>query len=439
VTTPADPGRPGHQRRGPQELVDFVHASPSPFHACAEAAGRLADAGFTEVAEVEAWPATGRHFLRRGGTLVAWAAPESSDALPAHAPFRIVGAHTDSPNLRVKPRADTGRAGARQLGVEVYGGPLLSSWLGRDLGLSGRVSVRDDNGGLDIRLVKVDRPLLFVPQLAIHLDRQVNVDGLKLNPQEHLNPVWGVGPPDEGGFARWLGKELGVEADAVLGWELMAHDLVPPAILGVDDELLAGPRLDNLCSALAAVVALIDSTPGPGSTPLIALFDHEEVGSTTAQGAGGTALSSAVERLVAGRGGGRDEMHRALAGSVCVSADMAHATHPNYPDRHDPAHWIELNGGPAIKTNVSRRYATDAATAAVFLEACDRAGVPVQQYVHRNDLPCGSTIGPITAAALGVPVVDVGAPQLAMHSARELMGEADFGYLADALTAFLSA
>jgi aspartyl aminopeptidase len=418
------------------DLIDFIAAAPSPFHACAEAAARLAAAGFTELAEVDRWPAGGRRFIRRGGSLVAWAGPTDAAAT---SPFRIVGAHTDSPNLRIKPRPDTGRAGVRQLGIEVYGGPLLNSWLGRDLGLSGRVGVRDEDGGIDVRLVKVDRPLLFIPQLAIHLDRQVNTEGLRLNPQDHLNPVWAVGPPDEGGFARWLAKELGVDEASIMGWELMAHDLAPPTLLGADDELLAAPRLDNLCSTAAAVAALTAAADREESatTSVLALFDHEEVGSTTAQGAAGPMLAATLERVVAVRGGTRDDLHRALAGSMCVSADMAHATHPNYPERHDPAHWIALNGGPVIKTNVSRRYATDAETTAVFVEACDRAGVPVQHYVHRNDSPCGSTIGPITAAELGVPVVDVGAPQLAMHSARELMGADDYGLLADALAAFL--
>jgi len=417
-------------------LIAFVDASPSPFHACASAAALLEAAGFTEVAEVDAWPEGGRHYIGRGGTLVAWVVPDRPT--PVTSPFRIVGAHTDSPNLRIKPRPDIGRAGARQLGVEVYGGPLLNSWLGRDLGLSGRVAVRSEAGPIETHLVKVDRPLLFLPQLAIHLDREIGVNGLKLNPQEHLNPVWGVGAPDEGGLARFLAKELEVDDTAITAWDVMAHDLTPSTVLGPDEELLAAPRLDNLCSTLTAVLALVGCEPGDGSVPVVSLFDHEEVGSTTAQGAAGPVLATVLERLVLGRGGTRDELHRALAGSVCVSADMAHATHPNYAERHDPAHWVTLNGGPVVKTNVSRRYATDAATAAVFIEACDRAGVPVQHYVHRNDMPCGSTIGPVTAAELGVAVVDVGAPQLAMHSARELMGAADVGHLRAALTALLS-
>jgi aspartyl aminopeptidase len=422
-----------------RRLIEFVDASPSPFHACAEGAARLEDAGFSQVDEAVAWPAAGRHFIVRGGTLVAWAVP---DGAPPVTPFRLVGAHTDSPNLRVRPRPDAGVGGARQLRVEVYGGPLLNSWLGRDLGLSGRVVVRADAGGHAVSLVRLDRPVMHIPQLAIHLDREVSTAGLKLNPQDHLTPIWGVGPPDVGGLRRSLAKEIGCDADDVLGWDLMGHDLTPGALVGSHDELLAASRLDNLCSAYAALAAVsavvgrADADAG-SSIPVICLFDHEEVGSESAQGAAGPVLATVLERLVLARAGGRDELHRALAGSVCVSADMAHATHPNYRDRHEPGHWITLDGGPVVKHNVSQRYATDAETAAVFLEACDRAAVPVQHYSHRNDLKCGSTIGPITAARLGIPVVDVGAPLLGMHSARELMGAAGPGQLVAALEAFL--
>jgi aspartyl aminopeptidase len=427
----AEPAAPPPDLGAARALIAYLDASPSPFHACAEAAARLEAAGFTEVAETDRWPASGRHFIVRGGTLVAWSVEGAPQA------FRVVGAHTDSPNLRIKPHPDAGRAGSRQLAVEVYGGVLLNSWLGRDLGLSGRVLTRGPDG-TRVHLLKVDRPLLHLPQLAIHLDRDVNNQGLKLNPQDHLAPIWGVGFADEGGFRRFLAKELDVDEDHVTGWDVMAHDIAGGTLTGAHDELLASARLDNLCCAHAAVQALATAPAAAGSTPVVCLFDHEEVGSESAQGAAGPVLATVLERLVLGAGGDRDDFHRALAGSVCVSTDMAHATHPNYPDRHEPGHWIQLNGGPVVKHNANQRYATNAATAAVFLEACDRAGVPVQHYVHRNDLPCGSTIGPITAARLGVPVVDVGAPQLAMHSARELMGSADPGYLTDALGEFLS-
>ena len=413
------------------DLLAFIDASPSPFHACANAAARLDAAGFTRVEEVDAWPATpGRRYLVRDGSLVAWSVPEGAEP---GTPFRIVGAHTDSPNLRVKPRPDTGVAGARQLEVEVYGGALLNSWLDRDLGLSGRVALRSG----ELRLLLVDRPVLRVPQLAIHLDRDISVSGLLLNPQQHLQPIWGVGAVDTGGFARFLADEVAVDVADIRFWDVMTHDLQPSRIVGRDDELISAPRIDNLCSTWASVDALTRAS-ATATIPVISLFDHEEIGSATNRGAGSSMLPTVLERISIGLGEDREDWHRALAGSVCVSADGAHATHPNYPERHDPGHWIALNGGPVVKTNVNGRYASDARSAGAFLEACDRADVPVQHYSHRNDLPCGSTIGPITAARLGIPTVDVGAPQLAMHSARELMGADDPGHLANALTAFLS-
>ncbi|MGH9135597.1 MAG: M18 family aminopeptidase [Acidimicrobiales bacterium] len=404
-----------------QDLCSFIDASPSPFHAVAEAARRLEAAGFKPIDETGDWSdaAAASRFVVRDGSLVAWAGVEPG------APLRLAAAHTDSPNLRVKPRPDGGRAGARQLAVEPYGGVLLNSWLGRDLGLSGRVAVRSG----ELRPVRDDRPVLHIPQLAIHLDREVGAHGLKLDPQSHLTPVWGVGSPDSGGFARYLTGLLDVSPDEIVAWDVMTHDLAPSTLAGPDEELVSAPRLDNLCSAWAAVSALISSGQG-----VVALFDHEEVGSETSRGAGSPLVGSVLERLH----GDRELLHRSLAGSMCVSSDMAHATHPNYPDRHEPGHWIELNGGPVIKTNVNQRYATDARSAQAFVAACEDAGVPHQWYAHRADLPCGSTIGPITAARLGIPVVDVGAPQLAMHSARELMGSADPAMLRDALAAFLA-
>jgi aspartyl aminopeptidase len=420
-----------------RDLLAFIDASPSPFHGCATAAERLTAAGFEELDEAAAWPAgPGRRFVRRGGSLVAWL---TADHHGPTSPLRVVGAHTDSPNLRVKPNPDAGRAGYRQVAVEVYGGALLNSWLDRDLGLSGRVVVRD-GGGTAERLLRVDRPLLRVPQLAIHLDREIMDKGLQLNAQQHLSPVWGIGDPTPGGFTAFVAGELGVAPTDVLAWDLMVHDLTPGALLGVDDELLSAPRIDNLCSSwagLTSLTAVADGGAGP-AVPVLVLFDHEEIGSTTARGAASTLLPSVVERIGAGLGGGREDLHRSLAASLCASADMAHATHPNYAERHEPGHQIRINGGPVLKVNSNQRYATEAASAAAFVLACEQAGVPHQRYAHRSDLPCGSTIGPITAAGLGITTFDVGAPQLAMHSARELAGSEDPGLYAAALAAFLA-
>ncbi|MEY2421224.1 MAG: aspartyl aminopeptidase [Acidimicrobiaceae bacterium] len=411
-----------------RDLLRFIDASPSPFHACATAAARLDAAGFARVAEIDAWPAdSNRAYLIRDGSLVAWSVPDSAIATT---PFRIIGAHTDSPNLRVKPHADVERAGAQLLAVEVYGGPLYNSWLDRDLGLAGRVALR----GGDLRLLHVDRAIARIPQLAIHLDREVNVSGLVLNPQQHLNPVWAIGNAD---FSAFVAAELGVGADEILFWDLMLLDVTPGSLLGRDDELISAGRIDNLCSSWAAVEAVINAT-GSNEIGVVVLFDHEEVGSSSNRGAMSPMLEAALERITLGLGGGREEWRRALAASICLSADMAHATHPNYSERHEPGHWIAINGGPVVKTNVSQRYATDARSAAEFVEACERVDVPVQHYVHRNDLVCGSTIGPITAARLGISTVDVGAPQLSMHSARELMGSTDAALYKTALTAFLT-
>ena len=425
-----------------QRLIDFIDLAPSPYHAVAEVSSRLQTQGFMLLDESEEWPAeSGRYLVIRGASLIAW--DNKPDSHPFSG-FRIVGAHTDSPNLRIKPQPDAGSSGFRQLGVEVYGSALLNSWLDRDLGVSGRVSLRDGDRPTT-QLLRVDRPLLRIPQLAIHLDRGVNEQGVKLNPQQHLTPLWSLGPPDEGEFRRFLAKELGTTEDAVLAWDVMAHDLAPGAVLGLDDEFVSSPRIDNLASCHAATRALIDqidiedwSGDAPG-IPVISLFDHEEIGSQSATGADGTFLTTVLERICADAEVDRNGFHRSLATSMCVSADGAHATHPNYPERHDSTHPILVNGGPVLKVNANVRYATDAGTAARFELACDAAGVPLQRFVSRTDMPCGSTIGPVTAARLGVPTVDVGIPQLAMHSARELCGTQDPAWFVDALWAFLTA
>ncbi|MBX3287392.1 MAG: M18 family aminopeptidase, partial [Actinobacteria bacterium] len=340
------------------DLLTFVGAAPSPYHAAREAADRLVAAGFEELDLAAAWPdAPGRHLVVRGGALVAWVVP--SDAEPERR-FRIVGAHTDSPGLRIKPRPDTGAAGWQQLAVEVYGGALWNSWLDRDLGLSGRVAVRGAEG-VETRLVRVDEPVARIPQLAIHLDRDVNGSGLKLNPQQHMTPVWGVGPVRPGAFADLLAHEAGVEAADVVAWDVMVHDLAPGTLLGRHRELVSSARLDNLVSCWAAVEALrADRADQADDAPVAVtcLFDHEEVGSTSSTGADGSLLAAVLERTVASRGGGRDHLLRALAASVCASADMAHATHPNYPERHEPGHLVAIDGGPVVKVNANQRYAT---------------------------------------------------------------------------------
>jgi len=423
-----------------QGLIDFVDASPTSFHACAEAAARLTEAGYTEVFEFEPFPsAPGAHFLIRGGSLIGWDTRGAYAAgLGPAAGFRVVGAHTDSPNLRIKPNPDHLKAGWQSLGVEVYGGPLLNSWLDRDLGLAGRVAVRGaGRGTVETRLFHDTTPLLRVAQLAIHLDREQN-EGLTLNRQQHLEPLWGLGDTP-GDFRRYLSEQVGVPAADLLGWDVMTHPVEPSRRLGRRSELIAAPRLDNLGTSYAGVRALVEAArTEPRLVPVLVLFDHEEVGSQSERGAMSTLLPSVLERLVLAGGGSREDYWRALASTVIASGDMAHATHPNYADRHEPLHHIAVNGGPVLKINSNLRYATDSLGEAAFRLACEQAGVPMQSFVVRTDLPCGSTVGPMTSALTGATTVDFGAPLLSMHSARELGGAQDPAMYVAALAAFLS-
>ena len=405
------------------DLRAYLDASPSPFHAAATAVRLLDGAGFIGISDGDDWtelPLDG--YVLRDGGLIAWRTPESVEA---DAAFRLAGAHTDSPCLRVKPNPDNSTLGWRQLNVEVYGGILNNTWLDRDLGVAGRLTLADGTHAF----VNVDRPVARIPQLAVHLDRGVN-DGLKLDPQQHLQPVWGTGAGSPGEFAEWIAAEAGVDVPAF--WELCLYDVQPASSLGSDSSLLASGRLDNQVSCWAAIDALIAAEPRE-AIAMVVLNDHEEVGSASTTGAAGVLLERVLERHVAARGGDRGDLFRSLAVSSCISADNAHAIHPNYTDRHDPSHAPIVNAGPVIKINSNQRYATSSSTAAAFRAACDTAGVPSQVFVSRNNMPCGSTIGPITATRLGIDTVDVGVPQLSMHSARELCGADDPVSLAAAL------
>ncbi len=434
---------PRFDRSHTDDLMSFLAAGPSPYHAVANAAERLEKAGFRQVAETDAWDAEtsaapavgiGGKYVLRGGAIVAWYVPAGAEP---HTPFRIIGAHTDSPNLRVKPLPDSGAHGWRQVAVEIYGGPLLNSWLDRDLGLAGRLSLRDGT----TRLVNIDRALLRVPQLAIHLDRSVTSEGLKLDKQRHLQPIWGLGNDvRDGDLIRFLEQESGLAEGEVTGWDLMVHSVEPPSYLGRDKELVAGPRMDNLLSVhagTAALSAVVTSGEALPYIPVLAAFDHEENGSQSDTGADGPLLGSVLERSVFARGGSYEDRARAFAGTVCLSSDTGHAVHPNYAERHDPTHHPRAGGGPILKVNVNNRYATDGSGRAVFAAACDKVGVPLQSFVSHNSMPCGTTIGPITAARHGIKTVDIGVAILSMHSARELCGADDPFLLANALVAFL--
>jgi aspartyl aminopeptidase len=412
---------------GADRLLRFIDSSPTPFHAVATVVEDLEAAGFTRLDERSAWPSDGgmdggSFYVVRGGSLIAW-----RSAGDPTAGFRMVGAHTDSPNLRLKQHHDID-AGLGVVALEPYGGAILRSWFDRDLGVAGRLALRD---GSD-HLVRIDEPVLRVPHLAIHLDREAK--DKDLDPQRHLNAIWSIEP---GELLPWITDGSGVDAADVLGFELMAFDLQPSELTGAGREFVSAPRLDNQATCFSGLEAFVRSSAGP-SQPVLALFDHEEVGSTSERGAQSDFLATTLERIVAAAGGGREDYHRAAAASWCASGDMAHATHPNYREKHEPLHPIFLGGGPVLKVNQNLRYASEARGMAIFARACEHAEVPLQRYVHRADLPCGSTIGPLSAARTGIPTVDVGAPQLAMHSCREFMAAADVDLYSRALASFFA-
>ena len=411
------------------DLRAFVDASPTPFHAVAEMVRRLAGAGFTELAEVDRWdlsPGDQRYVVRDGGSVVAF---RVGTAPPADAGVRLVGTHTDSPTFKVRPRYDVRRAGLKLVGVEPYGGLLAHTWLDRELTVAGRLALRD---GTLHRVVLPGAPLRL-PSLAIHLDRGVR-DGLVLDPQRQLVPVWGHDSADD--LVEALALVAGVPYADVVGHDLVLTDSLPAAETGADGGWIAAPRLDNQGSCHSATLALLAAAPA-AHTQLLVANDHEEVGSGSAEGARGSFLADVLARLVAATGGDAQDLHRTVARSRLVSADMAHALHPNFADRHEPQHTPALGGGPVLKLNANQSYATDAGSGGWFAARCADAGVPLQHFVTRADLPCGSTIGPLTATRLGIATVDVGSPLLAMHSCRELVSAADVPLMVAALTACL--
>jgi aspartyl aminopeptidase len=415
-------------------LIAFLNASPTPFHAVETAAGALLALGATRLEESETWalgPGQTAFAIRNGSSIIALRIPKDL----SRPRFRIAAAHTDSPCLKLKPRAPDAPANYRQWGVEVYGGVLYNSWLDRDLGLAGRVTRLEGGRPKSALVRKADRPIR-IPQLAIHLDRGVNESGLILNAQRHLAPVLGLTDPGPGrSLEGWLEETTGAPFPS-LSFELHLYDTSPAGYGGSDDEFVFSGRLDNLAMSHAVLEAFCSADAGDGAIQVAALFDNEEVGSTSAQGANSNLLAAALERALLALGVGRAESLAALARSHLVSADMAHALHPNYPEKHEPSHFPLLNHGPVIKGNASLRYATNSETAALFRGLCARAGVPAQDFINRADLACGTTIGPHVAAALGIPTVDVGNPMLSMHSAREMCGSGDHGLMIRVLREF---
>jgi aspartyl aminopeptidase len=425
---------PAETRAQAQDLIHFIDASPSPWHAVHSVEQRLLAEGYVRLQETERWQLQegGRYFVvRDGASIIAFSMGHEP---LAETGFRIVGAHTDSPGLRLKPKAAHASEGMVRLGVEVYGGPILATFADRDLSLAGRVNVRTAEG-FETRLLRFEAPLVRLPNLAIHMNREVNEQGLKLHKQNELPLLLGIAGESNAqtGFLQLIAGALDVEAKAILVSEFNVYDTQKGAFWGADHEFIADSQLDNLASCHAALVALL-ANKSPAATCVAALFDHEEVGSESAAGAGGSFIGDILDRIAASAGLDEEDKRRAVARSFFVSADMAHAWHPNFPAAYEPHHHVMVNGGPVIKSNANQRYSTGAGTAARFIALCEEAGVPFQQYAHRTDLGCGSTIGPIVAAQLGMASIDIGSPMWAMHSLRESAGVLDHGYMIQALT-----
>ena len=401
-------------------LLAFLDQSPTPFHVVQTAATSLDTAGFTCVTELGTEiPNLG--YLVHDGCIIAWRLGTAKGSL------RIIGAHTDSPNLRVLPQPDIHQMGWSQLAIEIYGGVLLNSWLDRDLGIAGRVI---DSSGVS-HLYSAPQAIARIPQLAIHLDREIGDKGLHLDRHQHMTPVWGS---TKQSFSQWVQKASGVSD--VAAFDAHLFDITPARLLGADESLIASGRLDNQASCWSAVEALRNAVDSEHTSILI-LNDHEEVGSNSSTGAAGPMLSNVVSRISTQHGLREGQQFDRLATSWCLSADNSHAIHPNYPERHEPRHAPFINQGPAVKVNGNQRYATSARGLAHIRSIAESRSIPLQTFASRNNVPCGSTIGPITATQLGIEAIDIGIPQLSMHSAREMCGATDPLHMVSLMSEFL--
>jgi len=414
-------------------LLDFIKRSPTPFHAVQTMVEMLENAGFKHLTEKEQWAVNqpGRYFVTRNDSSIV--AFQLNQSLVEHG-IHMVGAHTDSPCLKVKPNPEIIKNDYLQLGVEVYGGALLNPWFDRDLSLAGRVSFLNENNEIAHQLIDWEKAIAVIPSLAIHLDREANTKRT-VNKQTDMPPVLMQLPKGskavDSDFNAMLLElvNAGIEADGglkatrVLDYELSFYDVQAPAVVGLNDDFIAAARLDNLLSCYTGLMALLNHDGKQNA--LLVCNDHEEVGSVSAAGAQGNFLKSVLTRLCASD----EALSRTMASSLMISVDNAHAVHPNFADKHDGNHGPIINQGPVIKTNANQRYATNSETGAMFKQWCEMADVPVQSFVVRSDMACGSTIGPITANELGVRTVDIGVPSFAMHSIRELAGRMDAYFL----------
>lgn len=423
-----------------RQLIEFIDASPTPWHAVARMRQHLTAQNYTELYEAQSWqlhPNTGYFVVREEASLIAFCTGGEMTSTQ----FRIIGAHTDSPGLRVKTSGAQENGGYLRLNCEVYGGPILATFTDRDLALAGRILVRDGSAqGFSSKLYDSKKALVRLPNLPIHLNRSVNDDGLRMQKHKDLNLLLGslhepLSANDS--FNQWLCETTAVKRKNLLGFELLPYDIQPGAFFGAHDEFIAVRQLDNLASCHAAIAALLSATDST-ATQVIALFDHEEVGSASYTGAGGSFLQDVLQRILYAFNDEQDALAKTMARSWLASADMAHAWHPSHSDCYDGLHHLKVNQGLALKINSSQRYATNAIGEALFMQVAEKANVPVQKYVHRADLSCGSTIGPVCATRLGIRTLDIGVPMWAMHSARESCGAHDQAYYLNWMRAFLS-
>lgn len=425
-----------------QHLLDFIDASPSPWHVIKSVEAQLASFNFKKLDETLSWSleSGGRYYVVRDESSVIIFVLGQKPLVETG--FKMIGAHTDSPGLRIKPNAATGVDGLLRLGVEIYGGPILATFTDRDLSLAGRVNYKDTNNNIVSALINFDRPLLRLPNLAIHMNRTVNEDGLKLHKQNELPLILSALAQEclpQTYFSELLQEQSACEAERILSWDLAVYDTQKGVFWGAENEFYANSQLDNLASCYAALQGLLDDTVLENEATLVcAFFDHEEIGSESNKGADGSFLGDVLKRISLVTENNKEDFTRALAKSFMVSADMAHAYQPNFPLAYDPDHKVFVNKGPVIKVNANQRYSTESVSQAMFVDWCEQAGVPYQKYSHRSDLACGSTIGPITSARLGIRSVDVGNPVWAMHSIRESAGVLDHGYMIKVMKKFLT-
>jgi len=426
-----------------QHLLDFIDKSLSPWHAVASIEAVIEAFQFVRLNETAKWQlqAGGRYYVVRDDSSIVLFV--LGNKAPAESGFKIVGAHTDSPGFRIRPNAATAGDGLARLGVEIYGGPILATFADRDLSLAGRISYLDEQGNLAYKLVRFDQSLLRLPNLAIHMNRSVNEDGLKLHKQNELPLLLAQLTGDQlpqPYLMALLEQAAGIGTAQIRSWDLAVYDTQKGVFWGANEEFYADSQIDNLASCHVGLQALLDDTilNNAESTLVCAFFDHEEIGSESHIGAAGSFLSDVLQRISIATSTEREDTARAMAQSFLISADMAHAYHPNFPSAYDADHKVFVNKGPVIKSNANRRYSSESVSIAHFIQWCEEAGVPYQRYSHRSDLPCGSTIGPIASAKLGIRSVDIGCPMWAMHSIRESAGVQDHGYMIQVLKRFFS-